>query len=357
MNEKDIKALRWKKDQRIGLGNGLYLNIRKSSKTYIFRKRIKGNASITTLGKHPALSLKEARSQAQNLAEAEDINSVTVSELKEKYWTLIIEPTSKVPNQVIGYLNNIEKEFGRIKVRDIKKSKLVSYIEYYSKERGGRSADRMRSYLKQLFSYAVELGWIESSPMAEVTKRITGYTPIDRTRTLTNDEIKMLWKWKNNKQGWQKTEDNARVIKFLLLTGLRISEAQSGYIDGNFFRVDDTKGKHSKTTKRPHWVYLTDTAKKLLPLPSCTATNIQAWLKRKLINEGYTDKDSRFTPHDARRTFVTLANAAGVLPHVVEKCVNHKLEGMMAVCNQAEYKDERITCCKTIEKVILEVLK
>ena len=37
MNEKDIQALKWEKDQRIGLGNGLYLNLRKSSKTFIVR--------------------------------------------------------------------------------------------------------------------------------------------------------------------------------------------------------------------------------------------------------------------------------------------------------------------------------
>ena len=123
--------------------------------------------------------------------------------------------------------------------------------------------------------------------MTEVTKRITGYRPVDRTRVLSNSEICMIWSWKNNSTGWQKTEDNVRVIKFLLFTGLRISEAQNGYADGNYFRVDDSKGKHSKTEKRPHWIYLTDNAKKLLPLPKCTATNIQAWLKRKLISERY----------------------------------------------------------------------
>lgn len=37
MNEKDIKALKWESDKRIGLGNGLYLNLRKSSKTFIVR--------------------------------------------------------------------------------------------------------------------------------------------------------------------------------------------------------------------------------------------------------------------------------------------------------------------------------
>lgn len=354
MNEKDIKGLKWEKNRAISLGDGLYLNLRKSSKTYIIQKMINGKRQVITIGKHPTLSLKNARFKAIEFQRKDDVSTVTVSELKEKYWNEIVEPTSKVPNQVEGYLNNIEAEFGNRKVIDISRSMLVRYIQTYSHERGARSADRVRSYLKQLFGYAVELGFLDGSPMSEVTKRITGYKPIDRTRILSAAEIKMVWSWKNNSSGWQKTEENVRIIKFLLLTGLRISEAQNGYQDGDFFRVDDTKGKHSRDEKRPHWVYLTGIAKNLLPLPKCTATNIQAWLKRKLISEKI---DPRFTPHDCRRTFTTLANDNGVLPHVVEKCVNHKMEGMMAVYNHAEYTQERIDCAGVVEQTILEILK
>lgn len=354
MNEKDIKALKWVKNQAISLGNGLYLNLRKSSKTYIIQKMINGKRQVVTIGKHPALSLKDARFETMMFQRKENISNVIVSELKEKYWNEIIEPTSKVPDQVNGYLNHIESEFGHRKVIDITRAMLVKYIQSYSRERGARSADRIRSYLKQLFSYAVELGYLDGSPMSEVTKRITGYNPIDRTRILSSEEIKMVWGWKNNPSGWQKTETNVRLIKFLLLTGLRISEAQKGYQDGDIFRIDDTKGKHSRSEKRPHWVYLTDTAKALLPLPKCTSTNIQAWLRRKLISDNI---NPRFTPHDCRRTFTTLANENGVLPHIVEKCVNHKMEGMMAVYNHAEYMQERIDCAKVVEQIIKEIIK
>ncbi|MDX2506661.1 MAG: tyrosine-type recombinase/integrase [Gammaproteobacteria bacterium] len=357
MNEKDIKSLRWEKDKRLGLGDGLYLNLRKSSKTYIIRKQISGKTQIITLGKSPALSLRKARLKAAEYLVKRDVSTSTVKELVEKYYSEIVIPTSKVPNQVIGYLNNIEAEFGHKKNIDVTRSMLVRFIQIYSKERGARSADRIRSYLKQVFSYAVELGWLDSSPMSEVTKRITGYQSIERSRVLSPDEIKMIWNWKNNSIGWQKTEDNCRVIKFLLLTGLRISEAQKGYQDGDKFRIDDTKGRHGKHETRPHWVHLTDTAKGLLPLPHCTATNIQAWLRRKLGNEGYKEKESRFTPHDCRRTFATMANDKGVMPHVVEKCLNHKMEGMMAVYNHAEYEQERIEAAEIVEKTILEVIK
>lgn len=147
----------------------------------------------------------------------------------------------------------------------------------------------------------------------------------------------------------EKTEDNARIAKFLLLTGLRISETQKGNIDGDLFRIDDTKGRHSKKEKRPHWVYLTKTSGELLPSPKSTATNIQAWLERRLAAEGYKDED-RFTPQDLRRTFATGANTIGLEFYIVERCLNHKLPGVMAVYNQADYMAERIETYKRVEK-------
>ena len=354
MNENDIKALKWKKDIVIGFGDGLSLRVRKSSKTYIIRKTVNKKAQIITLGKSPTLSLRKAKLQAMKYLLETDVSTVTVAKLVKQYMKDVVYPTSKVPNQVEGYLSHIDNSLGRFKLIDVTRFQLVQFIKSYSEARGSRSADRVRSYLKQLFAYGIELGYIvNNSPMEGVTKRVTGYIPKDRKRTLANDEIKMLWSWKNAEKGWQKTEDNTRLIKFLLLTGLRISEAQNGYADGDKFRIDDTKGKHPKHEKRPHWVYLTDEASALLPLPKTTPTNIQAWLRRKLQSEGIVD---RFTPHDCRRTFATIANDNGVREFIVERALNHRMQGVMATYNHAEYEDERIECAKVVEASILGVV-
>jgi integrase len=114
------------------------------------------------------------------------------------------------------------------------------------------------------------------------------------------------------------------------------------------------KGKHAITETRPHWVYLTDTARALLPLPECSATNIQAWLKRKLTAAEIID---RFTPHVCRRTFATLANENGAEPFIVERALNHKMQRVKSVYNHAEYVDERIECARVVESAILQILK
>ncbi len=356
MNEKDIKSLKWEgKDRRIRIDNGLYVNIRKNSKTYLVRKTISGKAQVITLGKHPSLPLKNARLMAMEYRLERDVSTVQVKDLTKQYMKDIVEPNSKVVNQVEGYVNNIDDEIGRIKVIDVTRMQLVEYIQTYSRERGARSSDRLRSYLIQIFSFGVELGFFNDSPMRGVTKRVTGYVDIARDRIISNEEIRQLWAWRNNHIGWQKTEDNARLIKFLLLTGLRISEAQSGYVDGDKFRMDDTKGKHPKHEKRPHWVYLTETAKQQLPLPKCTATNIQHWLKRKLEAEGA--EGDKYRPHDCRRTFATLGNDNGVEPFIIERVLNHKMPGVMAIYNHAEYETERKEAAKVVEAAILKIIE
>ena len=355
MNENQIKTLKWKQDKTIGLGDGLYLRVRKASKTYIIRKTIDMKAQVITLGKSPALPLRQAKLEAMKYLLERDVSTVTVTRLIGQYLKDIVYPTSKVPNQVEGYLNHIDNALGRFKLINITRFQLVQFIKTYSETRGARSGDRVRSYLKQLFAYGVELGYIQhENPMLGVTKRVTGYIPIDRKRVITPDEIKLIWSWRNAEQGWQKTEDNVRVIKFLLLTGLRISEAQSGYVDGDKFRIDDSKGKHPKHEKRPHWVFLTEEAKALLPLPQCTPTNIQHWLKRKLIAENIKD---RFIPHDCRRTFATMANDNGIEPFIVERTLNHRMQGVMATYNHAEYVADRIECAKVVEAAILKVIE
>jgi hypothetical protein len=105
MNGKDIKALAWEKDKLISLGDGLYLNLRKSRKTYIIRRKHNGKRQVITLGKSPAISLREAKYKAVQIKMKAELSNYLVEELIDKYWNEIVIPESKVPKQVEGYLN------------------------------------------------------------------------------------------------------------------------------------------------------------------------------------------------------------------------------------------------------------
>lgn len=51
--------------------------------------------------------------------------------------------------------------------------------------------------------------------------------------------------------------------------------------------------------------------------------------------------NATFKPHDLRRTLATRLSDLGVEPYVIEKILNHRMTGVMAVYNHAEYLAQR----------------
>lgn len=332
MNEADVKSLKQRDtDYMVGCGNSLWLRIRTTGrKTFIVRRKQNGKTKIITLGDWPTLSLKDA---ARLAVTAKTPGDATMTDLVQQYRDAVIDRHAR-PKQFNCYEARVKKALGNVRVSEVTAKRLSELIAEHRAT--PRSADALRSHLKAMFSLAIELGWREDNPATVIGARVTGYKYEPITRTLTPDEIRQLWAWEGN---------NAALLRFLLLTGLRISEGQQGRADGDFWRMAKTKNG------KPHWVYLTPTARAQLTEPfKVSNTAVQAWIRRK-----QKFSETAWTPHDLRRTFATLAMENGVLPHVVEKCLNHTLEGMLRVYAHAELTEERIAAAKTVESAILKI--
>lgn len=344
LSEQSAKALKWEgKDRTYSDGNGLYLLVRRSSKTWIIRQRHGGKAKIITVGKYPALPVKEARAKAAQVAVAGAMPDGTVADLIKKYEHEVLID-HKRPHLAIGYFERaVLPKLGRRRAREVTRADVVQLVQAY-KGRGIRSADQLRSQLRQLFGYALELGWCDENPVAGVTRRVSGYKPTPRARVLTDDEIRLLW---------AEAHPNARLLRFLLLTGVRIGEAQKAspwLVDGDEWTVPGELSKNGKA----HRIYLTEAAKAELTEPfEVGPTAIQAWLRRWCDNRKI---DPRFTPHDLRRTFATRLNEIGIAPHIAEKCLNHTLPGVLAVYNRAEYWEERMDAYRSVAEHISNVV-
>lgn len=339
--ERQATAEHWDgKDRLVSAGDGLYLNVRRSSKTWIIRRTIKGKLRVRTLGRHPALSVKEARALA--LADALDKapNMMTLGDLAERYFTEVVEVEQRRPELFRGYLDRaVIPALGPRRVVELTPSDVAAVVQNY-RTRGARTADSLRAVLRTLFGYAIEIGVRADNPAALLTRRVAGYRPAPRKRVLTDEEIRRLWGIDH---------EAGRLLRFLLLTGLRIAEAQKGLQDGDRWRVSAQLSKNGK----PHWVKLTPTALTQLPLSICGATAAQAWVRRWCERENI---EPRFTPHDLRRTAATRMAAAGVEPFIVERALNHTLQGVMGTYNRAEYEAERIAAAETLERVLLAVV-
>lgn len=334
MNEANIKSLKQRSsDYMVGCGDSLWLRIRATGrKTFIVRRKQSGKTKIITLGDWPTLSLKEASRRAITVKTPGD---ATMNGLVQQYRDAVINKHAR-PKQFDCYAARIQQAIGNIRVSEVSAKRLSELVA--ESRPTPRSANSLRSHLRAMFSMAIELGWREDNPASVIGARVTGYKYEPVTRVLTHEEIKELWAMDGA---------NPALLRFLLLTGLRISEGQSGRADGDFWRMEKTKNG------KPHWVYLTRTAREQLASPfTVSTTAVQAWIRRK-----QKLSDTAWTPHDLRRTFATLAMENGVLPHVVEKCLNHALEGMLRIYAHAEMTEERIATAKVVENAVLKIVK
>jgi integrase len=182
------------------------------------------------------------------------------------------------------------------------------------------------------------VGYLEISPVDRLSTELVGGAETSRDRVLTDEELRSLW---------QAGSTHTPLLRFLLLTGQRIGEAQRAtwsHVLGDRWHIPK---EHSKN-HRAHWVALSrqalallrgqDESRKLI-FGTATDTGVQAWLRRWCERERVSPA---FRPHDLRRTCATRLNTLGVLPHITEKILNHTMQGVMAVYNRADYAVERI---------------
>jgi integrase len=54
-----------------------------------------------------------------------------------------------------------------------------------------------------------------------------------------------------------------------------------------------------------------------------------------------------WTLHDLRRTAATLMERAGVLPHVIEATLNHKVRGVAGVYRRHNFIEEKLAALET----------
>ena len=164
--------------------------------------------------------------------------------------------------------------------------------------------------------------------------------------------------------------------KFLVRNGFEVSTAANGGTGMDFLKKTEfdlaartwlIPKEHAKNS-REHLVHLSAFALEqlriLLPLSSSEwlmpSRKPNAPISRKALSKAVHDRQrSRplrgrtkacstlllagggWTPHDMRRTFSTRAPDLGVAPHIIERCLNHTMQGVMAVYNRNDYLEER----------------
>jgi integrase len=323
-------------------GGGLYLRVYPSGKkSFLLRTK-----KWVTLGTYPEMSLAEARYEAlKRKGQGEDtLVNIKFGEAYSTYYAHLCKEYSN-PEQTDGMMkaNVLPKLQGRV-MRDISKAEYMQLVQAVVNRGSPVMANRLFSQLRKMLGYCKDQGWIEVNPLADVVRRNVGGKEKPKTRNLSFEEI----------VGFFKLDLSANMfwsLYLILLCGLRSSEAlwvlRNKRLDGIVTKETLAEGMG------PHTVPAIPAIRAALRLAAKHMTVIPA--DHRALSKALLRLNTDFTPHDLRRTMASRMGDLKVMPHVVEKLLHHKMVGVMAVYNHAEFMEERDAALRLWAKKLREL--
>src|SRR5262245_14664965 len=344
----------------------------RGTRTFVLRTRLPGSKSVNrlTLGQYPGMSLSEARKQAREwrdmLREGRDPRvemerrrlaelrrqAATFASVCEDFFADIKRRKQRRAHEVEG---TIRKEFtarwGARPITDIDWADVKSVIDAAIKREAPWMAHHLMSYAQRLFGWAREQGTygLTSSPCdgRRPSKIIGAKEP--RTRVLTDDELRALWK-----ASGRINYPLGPLVRMLILTGQRkseVAEARWNEIDleQKVWNIPVARMK----AKAAHVVPLTkDVLALLAELPRFDRGDhvfstdfgvraVNGFSKAKQRIDAEMPKMPGWVLHDIRRTVRTHLSALPVPDLVRELVIGHTKPGLHKVYDRHAYVAEK----------------
>ncbi len=386
------------KTYEIGDRNGLSARISPQGLiTFQYRYRLSGRPERLKLGTYPELSLAEARERlmdARKLVAAgesparkrkEDLRAnaeaETVRQLGDEFFERFVKVERRRPEHVRQMLDaDILPKLGSLKVREVTRRDVIRMLDAIV-DRGARvQANRTAAVMKQMFRYAVDRGMIELNPCADLRRRSIGGTETPRERVLSADEIKAFWQrlplattlpTDRDKGIYPVTKALVAALRLLLVTAQRRGEL----VKARWPEVDLEQGvwtvpAENSKNGRAHRVPLSPLAIQLfkelkeeagessfvLPTPHSKKKGDAPMQERSLTKAAARAQGvvgiPKWVPHDLRRTAATQLAELGTTPQVIEKVLNHTMQGVLAIYNRHDYYAE---CTEALNKWAMQV--
>lgn len=366
-------------------GEGLYLRFREtdSAPVWRFRYRFAGKQRVMNVGSYSTLSLADARKlikelrakvalghdvagekqeqKAQAVARMEAGKSaITVAQLADDYFERMIVGRWKHPNIVRSRIErDIKPNIGHLAVDAVKPMHIDALLQTVIRRGAPTVANDVLRWMRRIFDFAVKRHLVQYNPVSAFNISDAGGQEEARERTLTRDELVMLFAAMHNAQGF--TYQNNLTVKLLLLLAVRKQELTTARwiefdLERAIWRLPSERTKTEAAIDIPlstsaimclselrrlsegsEWVLPARKAQqRMLPHIHENTLNV-ALAKLKPLMAGIEP----FCIHDFRRTARTHLAALGVDAHIAERCLNHKLRGIEGIYNRHDYFDER----------------
>lgn len=372
LTDLQIKALQPKeKAYSVRDSERLYLTVSiTGGKSWLVRYQFNGEPETLTLGRYPMLSGQEARrkrdealilvskgispAQQKRMAKGLRGSANSVREFRDVFMRDVQEKDRKDNKQFVRYFeNDIEPLIGNKALPDVTTDD-VRKIIWRKKDQGhDAAANQVRTALKKLLDYAVTKGLIPFNPVLSLPTRHI-FKPKARDRYLTPAEVEVFLRATYN-------SNIRRQFKLQLHISLITMVRKSELAKAEWKDIDLDKGEwlvtqeQSKTGAQIVILLPTQAVEmfKELKLLACGSpyvipgrssidkpfahNSINNALKRAMQGQDIP----AFTPQDLRRTAATLLSENGWSSDVVDKALNHKMQGTRATYIRSELIQQR----------------
>lgn len=353
------------------------------AKSFVLNYRFRGREFRYTIGQHPTWSalraVREARELRQRIDRGENpmedrvppppaAKPKTVADVIEDFLKRYVQAPARPLRSVKEYERALSKqvipEIGTVAVHELRRSQIVEMLDKVEDEHGMVQADRTLAYFRKA------LNWYATRDDRFVPPIVPGMArtkPKERARdrTLTDDEIRLIWPLLDNAGTW------GAFVKVMLLTGQRRGEVgtmrRSEIDKDGVWIIPPEKYK----TKRTHVVPLSRVVLDIIDaqqgafdhvFASRKETPFSAWAKPKLQFDAAVTKTNdgkplpRWILHDLRRTAKTLMVRAGVRPDISERVLGHVIAGVEGVYDRHSYLDEKRDALEKLAAMIERIL-
>jgi integrase len=325
--------------------------------TWVFQYRSGYRSRRMTLGAVSAISASAARATATQLyaqakaggdpaserakgkaAQGETFGAALDVYLKRQAERL--RPRSLI--EVRRHLLVHAKPLHRLPLAEVDRRAISKLISVLADSSGPTAANRTGSSIAAMFGFMIREGWVDTNPAATLNKR----TEIPRSRTLTDDELRTVWKATGG------TDQYGAIVRLLMLTGCRREEIGGlAWSEIDFDKATITLPLSRTKTKREHIVPLSAMALEVLDAqPRRDREHVfgdgpmrgyRGWSQGKATLDASTAVSPEWVLHDLRRTVSLRMNGElGVQPHVVEAVLGHHQGGVASIYNRASYLRE-----------------
>ncbi|MFP4902925.1 tyrosine-type recombinase/integrase [Paraburkholderia sp. BR14261] len=264
-------------------------------------------------------------------------------------------------------------------IEDVKRADLMAVLDGIIARGANRLANRCLGDLKQMLNWCVDREILTVNVLASITKKKVGGAEEESDRVLSDRELRALPVALKNANLKDTTQ---HAILLIMGTAVRVGEvirAKKSHIDldARTWTIPSGNSKNSDA----HTVYLSDFAAyhmcRMLELsdsdewllPARKRDGTETHVDLKSISKQVGDRQLKFfhrpahakrsvkfanalilvpdaeeswSPHDLRRTAATLMQKCGVLPVVIDACLNHREQNRVKRTYQRyDYADEQ----------------